>query len=72
LSPCRAGQQISVQIDELNVEGKKLVLSMKSESRADVSAFENVPHDRWFQGVITSVSNFGLFVRPAGYDCTGK
>merc|ERR1719387_3362473 len=27
--------------------------------------------DKWMQGVVTSVSNFGLFVRPAGQDVIG-
>ena len=59
-----------VKIEEINVEGKKLVLSMKS-NRADVSAFQGVGSDKWIQGVVQSVSNFGLFVRPAGYDSVG-
>ena len=27
--------------------------------------------ERWLQGIVTSVSSFGLFVRPAGMDMTG-
>jgi predicted RNA-binding protein with RPS1 domain len=66
-----AGKSVVVQIEDMNVGDKKLVLSMKFESRADVSAFVDVPLTRWFEGVVESVSSFGLFVRPAGFDATG-
>jgi predicted RNA-binding protein with RPS1 domain len=66
-----AGKAITVQIEEMNVGDKKLVLSMKFESRAPVDAFAAVPQTKWFTGIVQSVSNFGLFVRPAGYDATG-
>lgn len=55
----------------MNVGDKKLVLSMKFSGRPDVSAFAEVPHTKWFQGIVQSVSDFGLFVRPAGYDSLG-
>jgi predicted RNA-binding protein with RPS1 domain len=66
-----AGKTVLVQIEEMNVGEKKLVLSMKFESRAAVDSFVEVPHTKWFQGIIQSVSNFGLFVRPAGHDSVG-
>ena len=66
-----AGKSIVVQIDEVSVGDKKLVLSMKFESRAPVEAFLEIPHSKWFTGIVQSVSNFGIFVRPAGYDATG-
>eukprot|EP00595_Chromulina_sp_UTEXLB2642_P000156 CAMPEP_0196761602 /NCGR_PEP_ID=MMETSP1095-20130614/903_1 /TAXON_ID=96789 ORGANISM="Chromulina nebulosa, Strain UTEXLB2642" /NCGR_SAMPLE_ID=MMETSP1095 /ASSEMBLY_ACC=CAM_ASM_000446 /LENGTH=367 /DNA_ID=CAMNT_0042111387 /DNA_START=694 /DNA_END=1797 /DNA_ORIENTATION=- len=44
---------------------------MKTESRGDVSVFSDVSPNVWLQGVVTSVANFGIFVRPAGYDISG-
>ena len=66
-----AGKSIVVQIDEVSVGDKKLVLSMKFESRAPVEAFLSIPHSKWFTGIVQSVTTFGIFVRPAGYDATG-
>jgi len=67
-----AGTPILVKIETVNVEAKKLVLSMKSEiGRADVSQFSDISQEKWLQGVIQSVSSFGIFVRPAGYDAVG-
>jgi len=68
LSP---GTSVQVQIEEVNIPDKKLTLSMKS-ARADVSAFSDIEPTRWMQGTVQSVSNFGMFVRPAGYDASGK
>ncbi|KAJ1437696.1 hypothetical protein B484DRAFT_444982 [Ochromonadaceae sp. CCMP2298] len=65
-----AGTSLQVQISEVNVADKKLVLSVSS-GRADVSAFENFLPETWLQGSVQSVSTFGMFVRPAGYDVTG-
>lgn len=45
--------------------------SSGSDNRASVENFVTVPHDRWLQGSIQSVSNFGIFVRPAGSDAVG-
>ena len=60
-----------MQIEEVNIPDKKLTLSMKS-ARADVSAFSGIEPTSWMQGTVQSVSNFGLFVRPAGFDASGK
>ncbi len=67
------GTQVTVKIDELNVEGKKLVLSMNFGERADVSSFTNTEggSNKWMQAQVTSVKDFGLFVRPAGSDNQG-
>lgn len=65
------GAQIVVKVDSVNLENKKLVLSMQLEARADVSTFSNVDTNKWITGTVTSVSNFGLFVRPAGSDVIG-
>jgi len=40
--------------------------------RADVSAFIDLEPTSWMQGTVQSVSNFGMFVRPAGFDASGK
>ena len=65
------GTSVQVQIEEVNIPDKKLTLSMKSV-RADVSAFSGLEPTNWIQGTVMSVSNFGLFVRPAGFDASGK
>ena len=66
-----AGTNIKVQIEEFSSEGKKLVLSMSFENRADVGALSGIASSKWLNGVVQSVSNFGIFVRPAGYEMTG-
>lgn len=38
----------------------------------DVGAFSDIPQSKWLNGVVQSVSPFGIFVRPAGYEMTGK
>mmetsp|Transcript_17708 Transcript_17708/g.39265 ORF Transcript_17708/g.39265 Transcript_17708/m.39265 type:complete len:590 (-) Transcript_17708:154-1923(-) len=65
-----AGQKVQVNIAEVDVVAKKLVLNMKS-GRADVSAFATMSPETWVQGVIESVTSFGFFVRPAGFDVDG-
>ncbi len=44
----------------------------KSASSNDVNAFVHKSPERWIQAVVQSVTAFGLFVRPASYDVTGK
>ena len=61
-----------MQVEEYNVEGKKLVMSMKFENRAEVEGFTAIGSTKWLQGVVTSVSSFGIFVRPAGTENIGK
>ncbi len=72
-----AGDNVSVLINEMANEGKKMTLSLVGGSAGggsseggslDGTGFNK---DQWMQGVVTSVSNFGLFVRPAGYDMVG-
>ena len=71
----KAGASVQVKIEELGVDGKKLVLSMRGVGGAldgaGASAFSSIPNTRWIQGVVQSVTGFGLFVRPAGFDATG-
>ena len=45
---------------------------MSFENRADVGAISSVASSKWLNGVVQSVSSFGIFVRPAGYEMTGK
>lgn len=61
-----------MQIEEFSSEGKKLVLSMAFENRVDVGALAGIASSKWLNGVVQSVSPFGIFVRPAGYEMTGK
>lgn len=61
-----------MQIEEFSSAGKKLVLSMSFENRADVGALKGVASNKWLNGVVQSVSPFGIFVRPAGYEMTGE
>lgn len=44
---------------------------MSFENRADVGALSGIASSKWMNGVVQSVSNFGIFVRPAGYEMTG-
>jgi len=73
----KAGASVVVNIQDLGVDGKKLLLSMRSsgggsaQGGLSASAFASIPHTRWIQGVVQSVTNFGFFVRPAGFDSTG-
>jgi ribosomal protein S1 len=66
----RVGTKIVVKIHEYNPDNKKLTLTMKFTSQ-DVSVLKDIPHDKYIQGVVQKVMNFGLIVRPAGYDVTG-
>ena len=63
--------KLQVKVHEYNTETNKLTLTMKSSSTQDVSVLSGIPHDKWIQGVVQKVINFGLIVRPAGYDVTG-
>ena len=45
---------------------------MAFENRASVGALSGMSSSKWLNGVVQSVSNFGIFVRPAGYEMTGK
>lgn len=72
------GSTVTVGIEEMNQEKKKMTLTMKSagtggtvSSSDSGDVLPGVPANKWIQGVVTSVSNFGLFVRPAGQDVTG-
>jgi len=65
------GSTVKVQVDEFKDDGKKLVLSMKLENRAEVGAFSSIAPQKWLTGVVESITNFGLFVRPAGYETVG-
>lgn len=65
------GTKIVVQVQEVNAEAKRLVLSMKLSTRPGVDAFSGIPQTKWFQSIVQSVSSFGLFVRPAGFDSVG-
>lgn len=65
-----AGTEVEVTIVEVNVDNKKLVLSMKT-GRSEVGMMTNVAQDKWLSGIVESVTGFGLFVRPAGYETTG-
>lgn len=70
------GDSVQVTINELADDGKKMTLMIAgavqggggSAGSLDGTDFDR---NRWIQGVVQSVSNFGLFVRPAGYDMVG-
>merc|ERR1719502_1458816 len=73
------GSTVTVSIEEMNQEKKKMTLTMKSAGTGGGAAssggagdsLPGVPANKWMQGVVTSVSSFGLFVRPAGQDVIG-
>lgn len=65
------GSTISVNIAEMNVQGKKLVLSLVGGNRPDVSDMSRIGDNTWMEAVVESSTNFGLFCRPAGYDNVG-
>jgi predicted RNA-binding protein with RPS1 domain len=66
----KAGQQIQVKIEQLAIADKKLVLSADCDPN-EKNPMSDVPHTKWFQGIVQNVASFGLFVRPAGYDDVG-
>ncbi len=70
------GDNVSVLINQMADEGKKMTLSLVGGSAGGSSEGGSLDgtgfsKDQWIQGVVTSVSNFGLFVRPAGFDLVG-
>lgn len=68
-----SGTSVVVKIDTIDAESKKLTLNMKvGSNRADISEFGgSAGSPKWLQGAVQSISNFGLFVRPAGSDSQG-
>jgi ribosomal protein S1 len=63
---------VVVQIEVLNVKGKKLVCTMKANNEETaVQELSNVGENKWLEGAVQKVANFGLFIRPAGYDAVG-
>jgi len=66
---------VSVQIESMNLANKKLTLTMRAGGDSETASGEQLagyPPTRWVQGFVTSVANFGIFVRPAGQDAIGK
>ena len=62
-----------VKIVEADIASRKLVLSIeKAFQRPEVGELSDVPQTKWFQSIVQSVSKFGVFVRPAGFDSVGK
>jgi len=66
----KAGQQVTVKIEQLSIGDKKLVLSMDVDP-SEGNPLSHISHDKWFQGIVQNVASFGLFVRPAGFDAVG-
>lgn len=72
-------------ISEVDLDKKKMILSlrapaaqkankMEGEKKEEVdfsAALQSLPKDRWMQAVVQSATEFGIFVRPAGYDVKG-
>ena len=52
-------------------KAQKAVGSSSSGSGVSVRMYPSIPPQRWVLGIVQSVTNFGLFVRPAGMDATG-
>ena len=75
----QVGDNVQVTVNELADDGKKMTLMVAGASMGggggggDLGSLEGTGFDRnrWIQGVVQSVSNFGLFVRPAGHDMVG-
>eukprot|EP01038_Epipyxis_sp_PR26KG_P012900 gene12900-17284_t len=66
------GTAVKVQVESVNVENKRLVLSMRgTKSTADLQDATGLPSNQWFQAIVQNVASFGLFVRPAGFDLNG-
>ena len=66
----KAGDSVTVKIEQLAIADKKLVLSMDCDP-TDKNPMSAMPHTKWFQGIVQNVASFGLFVRPAGFDSVG-
>ena len=74
----KVGDTVQVTVNELAENGKKMTLmvagaSMGGSDKAAAGSLDGTGFDRnrWVHGVVQSVSNFGLFVRPAGHDMVG-
>jgi predicted RNA-binding protein with RPS1 domain len=53
---------------------KKLILSARlTDNRVDVTRVlpSSISPEKWVQGVVQAVNNYGLFIRPAGMDSVG-
>lgn len=60
-----------VAVQRLLVDEKKLTLTMKFKDAVEESEIDEFSKEKWIQGVVQTVTNFGLFVRPAGSDASG-
>jgi len=64
--------EVEVKVAQIDTEKNKLVLALANAAAGGATTpMAGVSPERWLQGVVTSVSSFGLFVRPAGMDFTG-
>jgi hypothetical protein len=59
---------VQVKIDQIDKEKNKLVLALDGSASAPMAG---ISPQRWIQGTVVSITNFGLFVRPAGMDFQG-
>jgi predicted RNA-binding protein with RPS1 domain len=62
------GSKVQVKIDQIDKEKNKLVLALDGAASAPMAG---ISPQRWIQGTVVSITNFGLFVRPAGMDFQG-
>lgn len=61
------GQSVKVWVTEVSPEGKLGLTMVKDKgastgSTVDISGFASMKPDEWFDGTVTSVTDFGLFV----------
>ena len=62
--------ELDVKIDTIDKEKNKLVLALAKDP-VTAAPIEGTSPEKWLQGIVNSVTNFGLFVRPAGLDMVG-
>jgi len=64
-SEVEIGQTVKVRIVNVDVDAKRLGLSMKAEELppADLESFVDLPSDTWLDGTIANTAAFGAFVK---------
>ena len=62
--------ELDVKIDTIDKDKNKLVLALTKDP-VTAAPIAGTSPERWLQGIVNSVTGFGMFVRPAGLDMVG-
>eukprot|EP01031_Cornospumella_fuschlensis_P031896 gene31896-38564_t len=67
----KEGATLKVKVEELNVDKQRLTLGLPQGAKSEEVSMDflaSLPKGEWLPSMITRVTSFGVYVRPAGYD----